>query len=321
MKKNTFLFAMLTSITSSATVTVKPLDVNYGAKTVKFRVEWTGTAANNRVWVWVDLCPVTGTTAGTFAKAVISGAAATAGSIATVAGNTRGFYVTTNPSTVTATLSNATGQFNWCAYGSDFPPNAIDNSSGGYALRGSPPFVITTSSGTTEVSVNAFSGGIITALTDATGCPGLLCGKNGEAAGVLNCCVTGTANCSGTCTTTQTYTTCDGNCTDQCNTAYLQLRDQCGNVINNQYSSCTNASCTANCVLNTNDCAGCTSVGAAAGYGYCILSSTCTCYKNPCIVGSPSGGWVRYVYQSGEWILSSASGSATFTNCSFPLCY
>jgi hypothetical protein len=201
MKKITFLFTMLASITASATVTVTPLDVNYGTKTVKFRVAWTGTAANNRVWVWVDLCPVTGTTHGTFAKAVISGAAATAGSIATVAGNTRGFYVTTNPSTVTATLSNATGQFNWCAYGSDFPPNAIDNSSGGYNLRGSPPFVITTSSGTTAVSANTFSGGTITALTDDTGCPGLLCGKNGEAAGLLNCCVTGSLNCSGTCQT------------------------------------------------------------------------------------------------------------------------
>jgi hypothetical protein len=199
MKTKIFFFAMLANITASATVTVTPLDVNYGAKTVKFRVAWTGTAANNRVWVWVDLCPIAGTTAGTFAKAVISGATATAGSITTVAGNTRGFYVTANPSTVTATLSNATGKFNCCVYGSDFPPNAIDNSSGGYALRGSPPFIITTSSGTTAVSAKTYSGGTITALTDATGCPGVLCGKDGETAGLLNCCVTGITNCSGMC--------------------------------------------------------------------------------------------------------------------------
>jgi hypothetical protein len=85
--------------------------------------------------VWVDLCPVTGTSPGTFAKAVISSPSAAAGSIATVSGNTRGFYITTNPSTVTATLSNATGKFNWCAYGSNYPPNATMNN-GTYTLKG-----------------------------------------------------------------------------------------------------------------------------------------------------------------------------------------
>jgi hypothetical protein len=227
---------------ASATVTVTPLDVNYGTRTVKFSVAWTGTAANNRVWVWVDLCPVTGTTAGTFAKAVISGAAATAGSIATVAGNTRGFYVTANPSTVTATLSNATGQFNWCAYGSDFPPNAIDNSSGGYALKGSLPFVITTSSGTTEISVKTYSGGTITALTDATGCPGVLCGKNTEPAGLLNCCAYGTTNCSGTCKTNTTYTI-SGNCTS-CGYRQLLTYNQCGLIAE---ATTPDATCTSGC--------------------------------------------------------------------------
>ncbi|MDR2802392.1 MAG: hypothetical protein LBB31_04150, partial [Prevotellaceae bacterium] len=119
MKKITFLFAMLASITASATVTITPLDVNYSTKTVKFRVAWTGTAANNRVWVWVDLCPVTGTSPGTFAKAVLSNPLVSAGSIAEF--NQRGFYVNANPATVTVTLSNATGKVNWCAYGSDFP--------------------------------------------------------------------------------------------------------------------------------------------------------------------------------------------------------
>ncbi|MDR0582069.1 MAG: hypothetical protein LBG31_03795, partial [Prevotellaceae bacterium] len=85
MKKVFSLFALLASITASAAVTVTPLDVNYGTKTVTFRVSWTDTPYNNRVWVWIDLCPVSGTSPGTFAKAVISGAAATAGSITTVA--------------------------------------------------------------------------------------------------------------------------------------------------------------------------------------------------------------------------------------------
>ncbi|MDR2358980.1 MAG: hypothetical protein LBD87_04155, partial [Prevotellaceae bacterium] len=110
----------------------------YAAKKVTFSVSWTNSPTapyNNRVWVWVDLCPVTGTSPGTFAKAVISSPSAAAGSIATVSGNTRGFYITTNPSTVTATLSNATGKFNWCAYGSNYPPNATMNN-GTYTLKG-----------------------------------------------------------------------------------------------------------------------------------------------------------------------------------------
>jgi hypothetical protein len=179
MKKIFFLFALLASMTASAAVTVTPLGVNYGTKTVTFRVSW-GTAANNRVWVWVDLCPVTGTSPGTFAKAVISGAAATAGSIATVSGNTRGFYVTTNPSTVTATLSNATGQFNWCAYGSDYPPN-VTASGGTYTLHGSPPFTLIAANGTTTqtVAATAIATSAVTitpvTLTDETGYPGIFC--------------------------------------------------------------------------------------------------------------------------------------------------
>ncbi|MDR0694609.1 MAG: hypothetical protein LBF81_04835, partial [Prevotellaceae bacterium] len=155
---------------------------------------------------------------------------------------------------VTATLDNAAGKFNWCVYGSDFPPNAKDNSSGGYDLKGSPPFII---NGTIEWTANTYSGSEITALTDATGCPGVWCGKNGEAAGVLNCCVTGTTNCSGTCKTDGNYTTNDGTCTGSCNTAYVQLRNQCGEVVNAKYSTYTNSSCTTpNYTTNDGNCTG-----------------------------------------------------------------
>jgi hypothetical protein len=236
-----------------AAVTVTPLSADYGTKTVTFRVAWSGSAANDRVWVWVDLCPVTGTSPGTFAKAVISSPTAITGSISTVAGNTRGFYVTTSPSTVTATLSNATGKFNWCAYGSDYPPNAKDNGSGGYDLKGSPPFII---NGTVEVNTNTYSGGTITVLTDATGCPGALCGKNGQAPGLLNCCATGTTNCSGTCKTTGTYTSNDGACTGACKTAYVQQRTQCGAVLNAQFGTHSSSSCAKGCGANsTSSCA------------------------------------------------------------------
>ena len=180
MKKIIFLFALFASIAANAAVTVTPLGVNYGTKTVTFRVAWTGTPYNNRVWVWVDLCPVAGTSPGTFAQAVISGAAATTGSILTVSGNTRGFYITTNPSTVTATLSNATGQFNWCAYGSDAPPNVTANN-GTYTLYGTPPFTLIAADGATTQTVAATtiatSSVTITPLTitDQTGCPGIFC--------------------------------------------------------------------------------------------------------------------------------------------------
>ncbi|MDR3132620.1 MAG: hypothetical protein LBU42_01175 [Prevotellaceae bacterium] len=236
----------------SAAVTVTPLSVDYSTKKVTFKVSWTGTAASNRVWIWVDFCPVSGNSPGTFAKAVISGATATAGSIDAASLNGRGFYVTANPSTVTATLSNAAGQFNWCAYGSDFPPNAIDNSGGGYDLKGTPPFIITTTADTETVNANTYSGGAITAITDATGCPGLLCGKNGESAGLLNCCVPGTTNCNGTCKTIGTYTTNDGACAGTCHTAYVQLRDQCGNVMTAQYATRPDDSCNNSCTSTPN---------------------------------------------------------------------
>ena len=180
-----FLFALFASIAANAAVTVTPLNVNYGTKTVTFRVSWTGTAANDRAWVWVDLCPVAGTTPGTFAQAVISSPSAIAGSIATVSGNTRGFYVTTNPSTVTATLSNATGKFNWCVYGSDAPPN-VTVAGDTYTLYGSPPFILTAADGSTTQTVAATS--IATSavtitpvtLTDQTGCPGVFCIYSGS---------------------------------------------------------------------------------------------------------------------------------------------
>ena len=180
MKKLFFLFALLASMTASAAVTVTPLSVEYSTQKVTFSVSWTGTPADNRVWVWIDLSPITGTSPGTFAKAVISGATATAGNILTVAGNTRGFYVTTNPSTVTATLSNAGDKFNWCVYGSDAPPK-VTADNGTYTLYGTPPFTLIAAGGsaTQTVAATTIATSAVTVtpltLTDQTGCPGVFC--------------------------------------------------------------------------------------------------------------------------------------------------
>jgi hypothetical protein len=123
-----FLPAMLVSVAASATVTVTPLSTDYSTNKVTFKVSWSGAAANNRVWVWVDFCSVAGTTPGAFAPATISPVSVAGGSYDGQDG--RGLYIYGNPSTVTATLGNASGKFNWCAYASDYPPNAKEISSG-----------------------------------------------------------------------------------------------------------------------------------------------------------------------------------------------
>ncbi|MDR1680630.1 MAG: hypothetical protein LBS12_02455, partial [Prevotellaceae bacterium] len=77
-------------------------------------------------------------------------------------------------STVTVELTGpvAGDKFNWCAYVSDYPPNATPGA-GFYDLHGTPPFII---NGTITEPTRQFSG-CIDALTDATGCPGLIPAK------------------------------------------------------------------------------------------------------------------------------------------------
>jgi hypothetical protein len=92
-------------------------------------------------------------------------------------GNDKGFWLQgtsgstgTYNATVTVKLSGVPAKFNWCAYVSDYPPNAVVNGSS-YTLKGTPPFVV---NGTTlGAGVKIYSGGCITSITDATGCPGL----------------------------------------------------------------------------------------------------------------------------------------------------
>jgi uncharacterized protein (TIGR02145 family) len=175
MKKTFFFFAMLASVAASATVTVTPLGIDYAAQKVTFKVAWTGSAYDNRVWVWIDLCPVPGVTLGAFQDAVISAASATSGSVLYASTNTRGFFVTANPSTVTATLSNAVGKFNWCAYGSDYPPN-VTLENGTYTFKGTSSFLVSSHAqplasktiAKASLTVNSQS-----TFTDATGCPGI----------------------------------------------------------------------------------------------------------------------------------------------------
>ena len=178
MKKILFFLALFAGITASAAVKVTPLNANYSTQEVTFKVEWQNTSVpyNNRVWVWIDFCPVTGTTPATsFSTATVSNPTKTGGNGTITGATARGFFIeyanaTNAGTTVTATLSNAlAGQFNWCAYGSDYPPNAVTNAGGGYMLRGSKPFTI---NGALSIDSETFGAGTcIISIADLTGRP------------------------------------------------------------------------------------------------------------------------------------------------------
>jgi hypothetical protein len=150
---------------------------------VTFRVYWEGGAPDNSshldsIWLFVDYQPVASNgSLGAWTPATLSAPAAAApATVVTVLGNGRGFYLrgTLDPSfsaTVTVTLAGPTpgSTFNWCAYASDYPPNAIIGS-GAYDLHGTPPFII---NGSITEPTRQYAG-CITSLTDATGCTGLI---------------------------------------------------------------------------------------------------------------------------------------------------
>jgi hypothetical protein len=165
----------LYSFASAPTVT--PITANYTNHTITFSVEWTTVPYNSQIWVIADYRKVEGTApTGAWTPATVTSATKTAGtgSIATVVGK-RGFWLsgttgTTGSATITATLGSMPALFNWCAYASDYPPNATMNN-GTYTLKGTPPFTINDT--ITESSKN-FSGTCITSLTDRTDCPGII---------------------------------------------------------------------------------------------------------------------------------------------------
>jgi uncharacterized protein (TIGR02145 family) len=181
--RTTFLFfAMLASMTASAAVTVTPLSVDYSTKKVTFRVSWTNSPTapyNNRVWIWIDFCPVNGITPQSFSTATISNPAKTGGNGTITNATTRGFFIeyaaANAGTTVTAVLSNASGKFNWCAYGSDYPPNATFDK-GTYTFNGTTDFIISNPAQTLTtktIAKGSLTVNSSTTFTDATGCPGI----------------------------------------------------------------------------------------------------------------------------------------------------
>ncbi|MDR1405993.1 MAG: hypothetical protein LBI89_02160 [Prevotellaceae bacterium] len=194
---------------SAQRVTVTPLGTDYQNHTVTLRVVCTGTTVPaNRVWVWIDYCPVAGVTSGTYGPASIT--AVRTGS----ALNGRGFFVTGSPATITATLYNPPAKFNWCAYGSGYAPQALLQANGSYLLKGAPPFKVNgvrlaagatvAGPGTCIASSASFTDltghpeGIVSALpVVGTTSPAARCGAGA---------VTLTATAGGGTTTSMTYT-------------------------------------------------------------------------------------------------------------------
>ena len=201
MKKILFLFAMLASVAASAQrttpVTIENTKVDYSTKIVTFDLSWKGSDATHRdkVWVFVDVQPVTGTnTLGSWSPATLvpSATTVTAGSgnqyssltHTVVSGNTRGVWVkgtatnttSTFAATVKVTLANGTpAKFNVCAYATDYPPNVtLDN--GTYTFNGTTDFIVNNPAQTITTKTVEKANLIVnssTTFTDASSCPGI----------------------------------------------------------------------------------------------------------------------------------------------------
>ncbi|MDR0729979.1 MAG: hypothetical protein LBF19_07670 [Prevotellaceae bacterium] len=183
-----FLLSMLSLASMSVwgqaqVVQVEQLSATYGANpTVTFRVYWTtppdGVRHLDSVWLFVDYLLIENNApVGDWTPATITGVVSVSDGTPSypVALPYRGFYLQGNPagafsSTIAVALDGlANAKFNWCAYATDYPPNATE-AAGHYELHGSPPFLI---NGVTAESSKTYTGGCITVLTDATGCPGI----------------------------------------------------------------------------------------------------------------------------------------------------
>jgi hypothetical protein len=163
-----------------------PANFNATPPTVTFRVYWlTGPdrTSNHRdsVWVFVDYAEISNGSPLPWAPATLTAATHSGqGSIDASTLSGRGFYVIGTgiqqfSATITVALDGLAGKkFNWCAYATDYPPNATEVVEGHYNLNGTPPFVVNNNVGPQpDPSAKTFTTNeCLTAITDATGCPG-----------------------------------------------------------------------------------------------------------------------------------------------------
>jgi hypothetical protein len=162
--------------------------------------------------------------------------------VAQETGNDKGFWLQGNASTnysatITVQLTNVPDKFNWCAYVSDYPPNAKITTgtynNGTYTLKGTKPFTINGA----VVDANTYSGGGITSITDATQCPGYRCSLRDEAVGTIGCC-SGLVNINGYCRDL----VADAASTYTCNGVVLEVKNTpgAGTTWSNANTTCNN---------------------------------------------------------------------------------
>jgi hypothetical protein len=122
-------------------------------------------------------------------------------------------------------------------------------------------------------------------------------GADGQAVDPTCGCAAGTTPCSGTCTTSGTYTKNDGACTGACHTAYVRSYDQCGRLLDDHYTTYPEDACATGCAPVYDD--GCRSNVASfdmannsqcpaeclwratgwAFYAWARYSGGCSCYR------------------------------------------
>jgi len=179
MKKLFFFAATLISIAATAQqgscVTAKQVSANYADSTVTFELKWTTCNQTNhlyRVWVFVDYRPVTNGTKGAWQRATIT--ATTEGDLV----DGKSVWVTgslNGTKTVTLTLSGVPAIFDWCAFATDYPPQAVVDGNQFVTVKGTPPFTFTLSDNSTFITEQRTEfretpGQWIQTITDATGC-------------------------------------------------------------------------------------------------------------------------------------------------------
>jgi hypothetical protein len=176
----------ITAATATPSITITALSANSSAATptVTFVVAWPDNTHDCRhlsdVWLFVDHRATINNVVGPWTRATLAGsptidaASVGGGTIETVAGNLNGFWLHgidgAYSATITVPVTVAAPTFSWCAYASNYPPNATPDGNDLYHLHGTAPFVI---NGVSQGAATTYSG-CINSLTDATGCPGLV---------------------------------------------------------------------------------------------------------------------------------------------------
>ncbi len=304
MMKHQFFFFLVALLLSVATTAqqrtfTKSVSTNYATKQVTFNISWaagsrgtySGKVYNSKVWVLVDYQEIqSGMSTGAWKRADIDVDNLPA-NCSKEGTNTKGFWyqgqaMAAQNATITITLKSVPSQFKWCVFASDCPPNAVKSGSS-YTLHGTPPFVLITSSGTVSVDTKSCVTDCITAITDATMCPGdvsACCGSRDKYVSSSGCCTAG-------------LTLVGGYCRDlNADNAYSVI---CGGLIGGSFemkktSVSGNSSCVspwrlpsyteAKCMYASRNSIGLMSylylvVSCAAGY-----DQECNCQENDCLL-------------------------------------